>query len=76
MWFMNACHEIKSKRTPLLIAAERGHDGCIVQLLEAKAKPSVSDHRGYNCLMIAIERKHEYVISPARKCMVNVNVSD
>ena len=58
--YVCVCVFVFHKGCPLLIATSRGYDKCVAQLLEGGANPSVKDTIGkYNCLMIAIQRKHE-----------------
>ena len=46
--------------SPLLLAAEHGHAACVSILLKKGADITVKKD-GYNCLMIAAERKHRYM---------------
>lgn len=46
------------QRSPLLLAAERGHATCVSILLKNGADIRQKSKYGYNCLMVATERKH------------------
>ena len=48
------------QHSPLLLAAEEGHAACVSILLKHGADVGQKSKYGYNCLMIAIERKFRY----------------
>lgn len=49
--------------TPLHLAAERGHPEVISLLLSKGADITLTDHKGKNCLDLAVDYGHKYVSS-------------
>ncbi|KJZ71099.1 hypothetical protein HIM_09518 [Hirsutella minnesotensis 3608] len=66
----------RQRRTPLLYAAERGHEAVVQELLLKKADVNVRDISGATALHWAATRGHEEVISLLLKNAANIEATD
>ncbi len=53
---------LRDKRTPLMLAAEKGHEACVKTLLEAGADVTLQDAHNYTALFYAKKNGHETIV--------------
>ena len=54
-------------KTPLVLAAESGHDYLVEKLLEHNAKPEFVDNNGNTAAEIAVANDHDSIVKKHRK---------